>query len=76
MRNKMSDGIIPRRKECTGGGDRSVRQVAGPLAISAKNSSLLFVVRILSMSSSRPAAARPSLARALSTRRSFHTCWS
>ena len=34
-------------------------QAAGPLAISARNSSLLLVVRILSMSSSRPAAALP-----------------
>src|ERR1035441_9359553 len=51
-------------------------QVAGPLAISARNSSLLLVVRILSINSSRPAAALPSLARAFSTLRSFHTCWS
>ena len=44
----------------------------GALAISERNSSLLFVVRILSISSSRPL---PS-SSAFSTRRSFQTCWS
>src|SRR6266487_3908517 len=55
-----------------GAGARPYEPGVGALAISARNSSLLLVVRILSISSSRPF---PS-SSAFSTRRSFQTCWS
>ncbi len=51
----------------------SVTRAAGVLAISARNSSLLRVVLILSMSSSSAFHGVPSSARPLSTRRRRHT---